>query len=243
MPKEKKHLASEESLPSKGDSSNTETERRLTTLEKQTVDLNNRIFDSHKWFVTILFSAVAVVLTVYGVMSRLDVKDSTAEMEKRVDSKTSEMEKKFAALSGEALKKPLLEISDIRGPLDGRVFEISQNGPVPFNPLFFKNVGDKRTEPLSIQLSVSSDLFMNGGSEWQRTATDDQDYPFSYYSSEAVSSRTAGIGIAPQETWPLQFYEYNQRIFSPTTNAVTCKLKVFYGAEKPAEAKFIIKFK
>src|ERR1044072_2776755 len=187
----------DEALPRSKEIQTSETERRLTTLEKTAVDLNNRIFDSHKWFVTVLFSVVAVVLTVYGVLSRLDVRDSTKEMEKRVEAATTEMEKKFAMLSGEALKKPLLQVSVAQGPLDGQVFEIPvDNRGIPFFPLFFKNTGDKRTEPLSLQLSATFDLF-NGNSDWSRTATDDTNYPFSYYSREVISSRTAGGGIAP----------------------------------------------
>jgi hypothetical protein len=71
----------EQPPPPKGENFNGEIDRRLTALEKSTADLNNRIFDSHKWFVTVLFSAVAVLLGVYGVMSRLDVRDSTNEMQ------------------------------------------------------------------------------------------------------------------------------------------------------------------
>ena len=96
-----KNPSGEQPPQPKDENLNGEIDRRLTALEKSTTDLNNRIFDSHKWFVTVLFSAVAVVLTVYGVMSRLDVKDSTAAMEKRVDAKTSEMEKKVQAFVGE----------------------------------------------------------------------------------------------------------------------------------------------
>ena len=249
MAKDKNPSGEQSSSPIAGpthgpkDTPNEEIERRVAALEKSTTDLNKRIFDSHKWFVTVLFSAVAVLLGVYGVMSRLDVRDSTNDREKKVDKATGEMEKKFAELSGEALKKPLLEIYTVQGLLDGQVFEISQNSALPIYPLFFKNIGDKRTEPLSIQLSFTSDVFMNGtGPEWQRTATDDKDYPFNYNSGAATYSRAAGIGIAPQETWPLQAGFLNQ-VGCPITNIVKCKFKVFYGADKPAEAKFVIKFK
>jgi hypothetical protein len=153
------------------------------------------------------------------------------------------MQKNFTALSGEALKKPLLEISDKQGLLDGQAFEISPNTPIPFNPLFFKNTGDKRTEPLSIQLFSSADLFQQyGGGDWVPTSTVNKDYPFCYYSSTIIESRTAGVGIAPQETYPLQGQGYQQLVES-FTNVVACKLVVFYGADKPAEAKFVIKFK
>jgi hypothetical protein len=60
-----------------------EIERRFAALEKSVSDLNGRIFDGHKWFVTVLFSAVAVMLAFFGLLSRWDVKDSTAQLAKR----------------------------------------------------------------------------------------------------------------------------------------------------------------
>lgn len=243
-----------EQPPLQKETPNGEIQHRLTALENSVAEIRKSHLEGHKWFTTVMFTLVGVLLVYTGNQSKTDVREairdmksdirtSTEDMQAKIDGATSEMQKNFAALSGEALRRPLLEISDAQGPLDGQVFEIPQNSPIPFNPLFFKNIGDKRTEPLSIQLSLASDLFMNGNYEWQRTATDDKEYPFSYFSSEAISSRTAGIGIAPQETWPLQFEQYVQRLSSSTTNVVACRLKVFYGADKPAEAKFIIKFK
>jgi hypothetical protein len=122
------------------------------------------------------------------------------------------------------------------------VFEISSGRQLPFYPLFFKNIGDKRTDPLSIRLQASSDLSGIGQTDWQPVATNDKDYPFSYYSNMAIYSRTTGIGVAPSETWTMQ-PEFGGQIYSYRTNVVVCKLQVFYGADKPAEAKFVIKFK
>ena len=50
------------------------------------------------------------------------------------------------------------------------------------------------------------------------------------------------IGVAPQETWTMQ-PEFSGQIYPSRTNVIVCKLQVFYGADKPAEAKFVIKFK
>jgi hypothetical protein len=239
----------EESLSSKEDVSLGEIEHRLTALEKSVNEVRKSHLEGHKWFTTVMFTLVGLLLVYTGNQSKTDVReairdmkadlhDSAQSLESKVDTATGEMEKRFAVLSGEALKKPMLEISTLHGPLDGASFGVSGNGLLPIYPLFLKNTGDKRTEPISAQLSFSDDI-LNGGAEWIRTATDDTNYPFCYYSSTVISSRTAGIGIAPQETWTLDD-EFGQSLSFSRTNQVLCRFRIFYGADKPAEAKFLI---
>jgi hypothetical protein len=230
----------------------------LTALENSVAEMRRSHLEGHKWFTTIfttiIFGLVGLLLAYTGNQSKTDireairdmksdVRESTKDMQMKVDGTTSEMERKFAVLSGEALKRPLLEISDLHGLLDGQTFEISPGRQMPIYPLFFKNVGDKRTDPLSIRLYASADIqgIANAG-DWQAVATNDKDYPVSYYSNLAISSRTTGIGIAPQETWTFQ-PDFGGQLFSFQTNTVVFKLQVFYGADKAAEAKFVIKFK
>jgi hypothetical protein len=251
-----KHPANEQ--PPLQKETNGEIQHRLTALENSVAEIRKSHLENHKWFTTIfttiIFGLVGLLLAYTGNQSKNDVReairdmksdirDSTRDMQGKVDSATSEMDRKFAALSGEALKRPLLEISDTQGLLDGQTFEISPGRQMPIYPLFFKNIGDKRTDPLSIRLYLSSDIqgIANGG-DWQAVATNDKDYPFSFYSNLAINSRTAGIGIAPQETWTFQ-PDFGGQIYASQTNAVVCKLQVFYGADKAAEAKFVIKFK
>ena len=247
-----KHPANEPSPPQK-ETSNGEIQHRLTALENSVAEMRKSHLEGHKWFTTVMFTLVGVLLVYTGNQSKTDVReairdmksdvhDSTKDMQMKVDGATIDMERKFAALSGEALKRPLLEISDAQGLLDGRVFEITSGSQLPFYPLFFKNIGDKRTDPLSIRLQASSDLSGIGQVDWQSVATNDKNYPFSYYSNTAIYSRTTGIGVAPLETWTMQ-PEFGGQIYSSRTNVVVCKLQVFYGADKPAEAKFVIKFK
>jgi hypothetical protein len=242
-----------EPLPLQKESPNGEIQHRLTALEDSVAEIRKSHLEGHKWFTTVMFTLVGVLLVYTGNQSKTDVREairdmksdvheSTKDMQMKVDGATSEMQKKFAALSGEALKRPLLDISDSHGLLDGQTFEISPGSQLPFYPLFFKNIGDKRTDPLSIRLHASSDLSGIGPVDWQSVATNDKDYPFSYYSNLAINSRTTGIGIAPLETWTMQ-PEFGGHIYPSRTNVIVCKLQVFYGADKPAEAKFVIKFK
>jgi hypothetical protein len=251
-----KHPANEQ--PPLQKETNGEIQHRLTALENSVAEIRKSHLENHKWFTTIfttiIFGLVGLLLAYTGNQSKNDVReairdmksdirDSTKDLQEKADRATSEMEKNFAALSGEALKKPLLEISGAQGPLDGQIFEISRGSQIPFYPLFFKNIGDKRTDPLSIRLYASSDVQgLGNGGDWQQVATNDKDYPFSYYSNVGISSRTASVGIAPQETWTLQT-DFGGQIFSYQTNLVAFRLQVFYGADKAAEAKFTIKFK
>jgi tetrahydromethanopterin S-methyltransferase subunit G len=235
-----------------------EIKRRLEVLEKSVSDLNNNLVEKHLRTITLVFSCVtglialcALLVTFLGYISKSDVHDSTrdmesrmdktsAELEAKVDKTTSEMERKFEALSGEALKKPSLQILFGDQLLDGQEFKISSNSQLPFYPLFFKNNGDKKSDPLSIRLYCSTDIGLNGGEYWQRIPSNDKDYPFCYYFMS--ESRTMGIGVAPKETWAIAG-TYEDNVSFVMTNVFNCKLLAFYGADEPAEAKFVIRLK
>jgi hypothetical protein len=231
-----KNPNSEQPSPPKDENSNGEIDRRLTALEKSTADLNNRIFDSHKWFVTILFSAVAVVLTVYGVMSRLDVKDSTAEMEKRVDAKTSEMEKKVQAFVGEALKKPFLEVVTADDQqLEGTTNIVFDNGMMnqyQIYTVFLKNTGDKRTEPISVRFSLGLgfEIDWDARNDWEQAPAGGKEFTYSFYSRRTTTT------IAPGQKLNVQPLIFHGDLSKPTL----CELEVFYGGEKPVRTRFYL---
>src|SRR5882672_4291217 len=77
---------------------------RIERLEKNLADVNNRVFDAHKWFVTVMFSLVFVALAAMGILSKLDVRDSIKVMEDRADRATREMKAEIHAVIGDALK-------------------------------------------------------------------------------------------------------------------------------------------
>jgi len=228
-----------------------EIERRLAAVEESLTDMRRSHLEGHKWFTTVMFTLVALLLTVLGIMSKSDVReairdmkadlrDMTKDMQTKVDKATDEIQKQFASLSGEALKKPSLQISTARGLLDAQQLEIPWASPFPISPLFIRNNGTKRTDPLSIRLCCSADLQgLSNRSTWQPVPSNDKDYPFSYY---LHWPHGVGDTIAPEETWTLQS-EPLMPIYPVATNIVSCKLQVFYGADKPAESKFVMNFK
>jgi hypothetical protein len=193
-----------------------EIERRLAAMEESVAEMRTSHLESHKWFITIIFTGVAILLTVLGIISKVDVREAVRDMrlelrdtakdvQSKVDNATGEMEKKFQALSGEALK----------------------------------NEGDKRSEPLSIRLYCSGPISFNGG-DWEAFASNDKDYPFGY--ALPLYRATLGIAIAPKETWTMD-NTFGVGVSPQLTNVVSCKLQVFYGADRPAEPKFSITWK
>lgn len=221
--------------------SHVEIERRLAALEKTTHDLSVRIFDSHKWFVTVLFSAVAVVLTVYGVLSRLDVRDSTNEMEKRVNSATSDMEKRFQALAGEAFKKPVIEILNQDTALENKVIDIyAQAGVLPVSAslttLFIRNIGDKKSEPLSVRISLAAPVALSDyrSASWETSASFETNFVSCFYLKRHDT-------VAPGETLNIQELPLDWRSVSTNPTDVGCKIQVFFGGDKPSEAQFQVR--
>ena len=88
-----------------------------------------------------------------------------------------------------------------------------------------------------MRLYCSTNIQINGG-EWSSTASNDKDYASSFRLTAA-----AGIVISAGESWTMGDVFRYAGVYSPFTNTVYFKLQVFYGADKPAEPKFIIRFK
>ena len=233
-----------------------ETERRLRDLESRLQTREDNAIKGHSQLITWIFSGMSFVVgatvlsvTILSSVSTSRVREDAKEMEQkvkdeivqadsRIDKEMGEFEKKFEALAGEALKKPLIAISLTNGLLDGKVLEAGNYTRFPVYPIFLRNEGNKQSEPISMRLYCSGGIFDPGGM-WRGVLSNDKDYPSSYYLG--LDSRTMERGIAPKETWSLE--DDGMNVHFQTTNVVNCKLLVFYGAETPAEAKFILKMK
>ncbi len=225
--------------------------RRIASLESSIIEIRKSHLEGHKWFTTVMFTLVAVLLTVLGTVSKTDVRDairdmksesrdSTKDMQATVDFAVSDMDRKFQALSGEALKRPMLRIFTPNGPLDGKVYEVRNGSAFPPEPLFLANDGDKSTEPLSIRFFSTAE-FSSAGFALQSIRSADKDFPVAYYLEMAeISRRGLGITISAKETWTLE--NSLGCSFNPmNTNLINCKMQVFYGADKPLETRFIVK--
>lgn len=225
---------------------NTETERRLAGLEKAASDLNNRVFDGHKWFVTLIFSALAIVLGVYGLIFKSDVRESITQMERRalearsdLEKKGIEIENKVLTLVGDALKKPLLQaVTEKDEPLEGKtnIVDRGLSGEFRIYTVYLKNVGEKRTEPIAVRYLLKAGFALDSFSsrdrnDWDQAPITQGDFGMGFY------LRGQGIAIAP-----------GQMVIAPQISlggdlqqASPCELEVFYGGEKPLRTRFFIR--
>jgi hypothetical protein len=236
---------------------NAEVERRLAGLEKANEKLEANQLQRHTQTITWIFgltsgfvAIIAIIVAVLGFISRSETHDATTLMEKQVADATSKMEQnfqrqqdelkhEFKELAGEALKKPVLEISVGNGLLDGQTFAITPGQQrMPFFPFFIKNTGDKKSDTLSIRLYMSANINQNGFfGEWETISSNEKDYPICFYFS---NNGRPVLGIFPGETSTM---EAGLNSLYPMTNLVNCKLQIFYGGDKPAEARFQMKVK
>jgi hypothetical protein len=152
-------------------------------------------------------------------------------MKTQVTEAVSAMERKFSLLAGESLKRPAIQISFSGGLLDGQTFDVPVNRQLQFGALFIKNTGLKKTDPLSVRMYCAAGVTVNSGI-WAPVSSTDHDLPVSYYLN-GISQ----IGVAPEETWSLDD-GFNFILQGPEVTNALCKLQVFFGAEKPAEARF-----
>ena len=149
---------------------------------------------------------------------------------------TTDMSARFDKLAGESLKKPLLQLFTESGPLDGRVFMITNHpNAVQIGPIFAKNVGTKRTDTLGVRLYSSADIKPLSSQFWEPIASNDSNYKFSWYQSGRI------ISIDATETWTLE-NSFGFVLSSMATN-ISFKIAVFYGVENPTEAEFSVQFK
>lgn len=225
--------------------SNADLERRIAKLEESIPKIENSHLERHTKFITIIFGCMTafiafcgIMLTVLAALSKSDTREATKDMQAQVVKATDDMEKKFAALSGEALKKPELQVTCQNGPLDGHLFEIPTQhpNPVDLGALFLKNTGTKRTETLSIRLYSSENVNMFSSGVWEPVASNDANYHYSWYLN------SSSVSVDKGETWTFDRTMSFQLMNGATTN-LNFRMLIFYGGENPAEAEFAVKFK
>ena len=216
--------------------------RRIEALEKAVADNNKSYIDVLKWAIAIIFPILTVFLAGLGIMTRYDATQSIKEATTKVDKAITEMDKRFAALAGEALKKPIIELLHDGRPLAGSAVELHWDYNVtPYDEatlttLFLKNVGERRTEPLSINLAVAYPFKLvpnpryQSRQDWEQTTSFEKDYVTSF-------SSTRHTTLAPGETLNIHPIVLEGDNTDVKTN-IPCRILIFYGGERPAEARF-----
>ena len=221
-------------------------EHRLAALDKSVSEMRNVNLEGHKWHMTFLvslmtiigtliFAGVGVFLTITANQNRDELRQDLKDMQDKVDASVQQMNDNFSKLAGNALKKPVLTISNDHGDLSGQSLAVV-NRELPLMPLYVRNIGDKETSPLIVQIYTSQNLNVQGMGALSQTYCNDKNYPYCYH------FEIEQVIVYPQETTALTpNSDYPDLAIMPTMFPINCKLLIFYGAEKPAEADFQLK--
>jgi hypothetical protein len=232
----------------------TEVARRLTVLETTVGKLENSLLERHTKIITIIFSCVtlfvavcAILVTLLGILAKSDSHEATLEMQSKVKDALADVDKKFQALAGEAFKKPAVQLFYNNLPLENQVVEMTPTQgmlnisplDVSLNNLLMKNVGDKRTEPLSIKLSVAGPFDLGyGTADWEEGNSIEKQYAATFHSKRVELTVSPGEALNVD---PIILVTESAGLIMRTNFA--CKIQVFYGGEKPAEAQFRVHVK
>jgi hypothetical protein len=122
-----------------------DTESRLTVIEKKYEEAH-RFFKHTLSAITIIFLFVGIFIAILSISSKNEVNDAIREMER-----------KFEILSGQALKKPEIQIFYNDEPIGGKKIDIeskSENS-ILLNGFYLKNIGDNVASDISINFYFS----------------------------------------------------------------------------------------
>jgi hypothetical protein len=214
-----------------------ELERRISKLEEAQKELANHLLARHTQTMTWILSAVGLIVvaislavTWMGISSRTESREASDRMETRVQKAIDTMNANFEKLAGDALKRPGMEILSEGKPLEGKEFS------APMMQLTLKgfalhNNGEKRTDSIKAWLYCSRGVSLVGARISAETY--DPEYP-----SMSLLLGFNNLTLGKDETWPFEDDLYLQLSPAPSQTNFACKLVVYYGGDKPAEAKF-----
>ncbi len=212
----------------KEDRTNHDIELRLEFLEK-------RYKDAHGYFkhtltaITIIFLFVGLFVTGLSIISKKEINDAIANMER-----------KFDILSGEALKKPEIELFYDDRPIGGRSIDIElpTNALILLKAFHIKNEGDREADDITIKFYFSipirsvTTIIAEGhlsGDPWGTSVSADKEFPglLVYYES---------IALDPGETYSI--FGFQAAIGEQFRNLekIDSKIVIFFGTERPVES-------
>jgi hypothetical protein len=167
------------------------------------------------------------------------INNFTDKGEVRIKEKLSELDNDFEKLSGETLKRPLLEVLYNDFPLMGNIIEAQKNneGIISLPTIIIYNTGSKEATLPSINISFNEEAEIIGA-DWVHTINFDQSYKSSYQ-LELGSIREDLAVIKPGERDPLINILF--RMGTNSKNEIKCKLEIFYEDENSVKTIFTLK--
>jgi len=188
-----------------------------------------------------IFALVSLIIAGLAVYGKIELGDARKDMEHR-----------FEVLAGQALRQPVFRILVEGKSLDNSILEVLVVSSAPVYPyasalIEVKNTGDRPNNgPISMRLYAAESLGWSTPFLEEHNTDDDVDrhtYPFKY-------SWAGNATVSPREVFSLiqlsGNYSEPQPSAPPKTKPiphnVKCKLRIFYGAEQPAEADFVPTF-
>ena len=199
---------------------------------------------------SIVVGGIVLAVTILSIFSKSEVSEEVRAMRQEVNHETerselrfermrADFQQQFAAFAGDALKKPSIDIRVQTNLLNNETLHWGgRTRPPVLVPLFIKNVGQKRTDPITLYVFSSAPLgYGNEFGEWIQETSNDPEFAFKYrYGRPGINT----LGLAPGDTWPVPEspIDYPGFGWQSSSNSMSCKLVVFYGGESPAEARF-----
>lgn len=163
----------------------------------------------------------------------------TAKSNQEVKSAISEMEQNFDKLSGEELKKPIIEILRDGLPLEGQIIElkVNTNDEILLPQFSFRNIGNRQLQIPSINLFVSENITISITGNWQNEELTDDNFKsqFQYY----VDGLSDDLSVIKHgETDRMESFKLGS--IGKDMELLDCKMVVYYDAG-PSKASFKIK--
>jgi pimeloyl-ACP methyl ester carboxylesterase len=164
----------------------------------------------------------------------IDIVKPTDREDPRYTRFATALSKEVLNTSSARTSHPAIKILHANKDLQGRLINTSGRSDV-LNGLVipaFQLQADQLVRILSVRLYLSEgDARWNG--PWEPTRSDEEQFPIEFFWA-------ARMEISPHETWNTPEFIVQRNRGKPFSRKLSARIKVFYGADKPAVADFTL---